>query len=108
LFDIFKDNGEYTGFLFQLSILFYFNCIYKMESPLFKNKKTVSLPIPIKYEKDNSLNNNSKNTSHTSMLEEVEEKQNFFDPTKPSPPNSWTSRLEKRIHNYYLEREKKE
>ena len=42
------------------------------------------------------------------MLEEVEEKQNFFDPTKPSPPNSWTSRLEKRIHNYYLEREKKE
>ena len=36
-----------------------------MESPHFKNKKTVSLPIPIKYEKDNSLNNNSKNTSHT-------------------------------------------
>ena len=75
-----------------------------MESPHFKYKKTVSIPIPIpiKYEKDNSLNNN-RNTIHTSILEEVEEKQNFFDPTKPSPPNSWTTRLEKRIHNYYLE-----
>lgn len=79
-----------------------------MESPHFKNKKISStpIPIPIKYEKDNSLNNNTKNTNHTSILEEVEEKQNFFDPTKPSPPNSWTTRLEKRIHNYYLEREK--
>ena len=106
--DVFKDNGEYTGFYFNY--LFYFiSIVYiRWKALILKIKKTVSLPIPIKYEKDNSLNNNSKNTDDNSMLEEVEEKQNFFDPTKPSPPNSWTSRLEKRIHNYYLEREKKE
>jgi len=77
-----------------------------MESPHFKNKKqtekTQPIPIPVKYEKQEIKNHD--NNQNDDFLKEVEEKQNFFDPTKPSPPNSWTTRLEKRMHNYYLEK----
>lgn len=78
-----------------------------MESPHFKNKKqtkkTQPIPIPVKYEKQEIKNHDNQNDEND-FLKEVEEKQNFFDPTKPSPPNSWTTRLEKRMHNYYLEK----
>ena len=46
-----------------------------------------SQPVPIPGSKNKDLN-------------EYSLKQNFFDPNKSSPPNSWNSRLILRLENY--------
>ena len=55
-----------------------------------------SKPIDIKY--GNQPNTHGKVNNF--FYDEIGLKQNFFDPNKSSPPNSWNSRLLMRLENY--------
>lgn len=57
----------------------------EMPAQRFIVKKTQPVPIP---------------GSEQKKLTEYSLKQNFFDPNKSSPPNSWNSRLLMRLENY--------
>ncbi len=57
-----------------------------------------SLPIPIKQ-------NLSTNMKINSPKGEYSLKQNFFDPTKSSPPNEFMIKLHMRINKYYTEKD---
>jgi len=56
-----------------------------------------SKPIDIKY---GNLSNSDGNHNSTN-LDEYGLKQNFFDPSKNSPPNQFISKLKSRIDSYY-------
>ena len=53
-----------------------------------------SLPIPIKQNLPTSMKINSPKGEYSL-------KQNFFDPTKNSPPNEFMIKLHMRMNNYY-------
>jgi hypothetical protein len=57
-----------------------------------------SLPIPIK-------ENLSTNMKINSPKGEYSLKQNFFDPTKSSPPNEFMIKLHMRMNKYYTEKD---
>jgi hypothetical protein len=57
-----------------------------------------SLPIPIK-------ENLSTNMKINSPKGEYSLKQNFFDPTKSSPPNEFMIKLHMRMNKYYKEKD---
>jgi hypothetical protein len=57
-----------------------------------------SLPIPIKQ-------NLSTNMKINSPKGEYSLKQNFFDPTKSSPPNEFIIKLHMRMNKYYTEKD---
>lgn len=57
----------------------------EMPAPRFIVKHTLPVPIP---------GSDKKNLTEYSL------KQNFFDPNKSSPPNSWNSRLLMRLEHY--------
>ena len=85
-----------------------------MESSSYQSKNScLSKPIPINY--SNTNNNNfpnypNSNISTTSSIPipvsnnqstEYCLKQNFFDPTKNSPPDNFMEKLEVRMQHYY-------
>jgi len=57
-----------------------------------------SLPIPIKQ-------NLSTNMKINSPKGEYSLKQNFFDPTKSSPPNEFMIKLHMRMNKYYTDKD---
>jgi len=57
-----------------------------------------SLPIPIKQ-------NLSTNMKINSPKGEYSLKQNFFDPTKSSPPNEFMIKLHMRMNKYYMDKD---
>jgi len=57
-----------------------------------------SLPIPIKQ-------NLSTNMKINSPKGEYSLKQNFFDPTKSSPPNEFMIKLQMRMNKYYTDKD---
>ncbi len=57
-----------------------------------------SLPIPIKQ-------NLSTNMKINSPKGEYSLKQNFFDPTKSSPPNQFMIKLHMRMNKYYTDKD---
>lgn len=57
-----------------------------------------SLPIPIKQ-------NLSTNMKINSPKGEYSLKQNFFDPTKSSPPNEFIIKLQMRMNKYYTDKD---
>ena len=57
-----------------------------------------SLPIPIKQNFTTKMKINSPKGEYSL-------KQNFFDPTKSSPPNEFMIKLHMRINKYYTEKD---
>ena len=57
-----------------------------------------SLPIPIKQNLPTTMKINS-------LKGEYSLKQNFFDPTKSSPPNEFMIKLHMRMNKYYTEKD---
>jgi hypothetical protein len=55
-------------------------------------------PIPIKENFDTQVNANSPKGEYSL-------KQNFFDPTKSSPPNEFMLKLRMRMNKYYIDNE---
>lgn len=62
--------------------------------------ETNSVPIVIPLNKSSP-----KNKSQLEYIKQYDLKQNFFDPTKNSPPNNFIKNLEKRMSIYKFGRE---
>jgi len=57
-----------------------------------------SLPIPIKQNLTTTMKINSPKGEYSL-------KQNFFDPTKSSPPNEFMIKLHMRMNKYYMDKD---
>jgi hypothetical protein len=57
-----------------------------------------SLPIPIKQNLSTSMKVNSPKGEYSL-------KQNFFDPSKSSPPNEFMIKLHMRMNRYYMDKD---
>ena len=57
-----------------------------------------SLPIPIKQNLSTSMRINSPKGEYSL-------KQNFFDPSKSSPPNEFMIKLHMRMNRYYMDKD---
>jgi hypothetical protein len=57
-----------------------------------------SLPIPIKQNLSTSMKINSPKGEYSL-------KQNFFDPSKSSPPNEFIIKLHMRMNRYYMDKD---
>ena len=57
-----------------------------------------SEPIPIKQNLDTSMNINSPKGEYSL-------KENFFDPSKSSPPNEFMIKLHMRMNKYYMDKD---
>jgi hypothetical protein len=57
-----------------------------------------SLPIPIKQNLSTSMKINSPKGEYSL-------KQNFFDPSKSSPPNEFMIKLHMRMNRYYMDKD---